>query len=88
MLDIIEYYLDSKGHDVARIDGSVKLEERRKQVMWQSMTVCYYYFTLQHLCGRKSNSPWQLSYVFLAFSIVHVTSMIVCMNGNLAHDNM
>jgi ATP-dependent DNA helicase len=33
VLDIIEYYLDSKGHDVCRIDGSVKLEERRRQVM-------------------------------------------------------
>ncbi|XP_066393207.1 ATP-dependent DNA helicase DDM1-like isoform X1 [Miscanthus floridulus] len=32
VLDIIEYYLDSKGHDVCRIDGSVKLEERRRQI--------------------------------------------------------
>ncbi|RLM87726.1 ATP-dependent DNA helicase DDM1-like [Panicum miliaceum] len=32
VLDIIEYYLDSKGLDVCRIDGSVKLEERRRQI--------------------------------------------------------
>jgi hypothetical protein len=31
-LDLIEYYLDSKGTEVCRIDGSVKLEERRRQV--------------------------------------------------------
>ncbi|CAN6196774.1 unnamed protein product [Urochloa humidicola] len=32
VLDIIEYYLDSKGLVVCRIDGSVKLEERRRQI--------------------------------------------------------
>ncbi|RLN16727.1 ATP-dependent DNA helicase DDM1 isoform X2 [Panicum miliaceum] len=32
ILDIIEYYLDSKGLEVCRIDGSVKLEERRRQI--------------------------------------------------------
>ncbi|PWZ40600.1 hypothetical protein Zm00014a_011700 [Zea mays] len=32
VLDIIEYYLDSKGHAVCRIDGNVKLEERRRQI--------------------------------------------------------
>ncbi|CAL5067246.1 unnamed protein product [Urochloa decumbens] len=32
VLDIIEYYLDSKGLEVCRIDGSVKLEERRRQI--------------------------------------------------------
>ncbi|KAG2546267.1 hypothetical protein PVAP13_9KG027157 [Panicum virgatum] len=32
VLDIIEYYLDSKGLDVCRIDGGVKLEERRRQI--------------------------------------------------------
>ncbi|XP_039795757.1 ATP-dependent DNA helicase DDM1-like isoform X2 [Panicum virgatum] len=32
VLDIIEYYLDSKGLEVCRIDGSVKLEERKRQI--------------------------------------------------------
>ncbi|XP_062190610.1 ATP-dependent DNA helicase DDM1-like [Phragmites australis] len=32
VLDIIEYYLDSKGLEVCRIDGSVKLEDRRRQI--------------------------------------------------------
>uniref|UniRef100_A0A0A9CER9 Cha101 n=1 Tax=Arundo donax TaxID=35708 RepID=A0A0A9CER9_ARUDO len=32
VLDIIEYYLDSKGLDVCRIDGDVKLEDRRRQI--------------------------------------------------------
>jgi ATP-dependent DNA helicase len=32
VLDIIDYYLDSKGLNVCRIDGSVKLEDRRRQV--------------------------------------------------------
>ncbi|WVZ60315.1 hypothetical protein U9M48_010359 [Paspalum notatum var. saurae] len=32
VLDIMEYYLDSKGLEVCRIDGSVKLEERRRQI--------------------------------------------------------
>ncbi|KAL6843472.1 hypothetical protein ACP4OV_026534 [Aristida adscensionis] len=32
VLDIIEYYIDSKGLEVCRIDGSVKLEERRRQI--------------------------------------------------------
>ncbi|PAN45302.1 hypothetical protein PAHAL_9G108900 [Panicum hallii] len=32
ILDIIEYYLDSKGLEVCRIDGSVSLEERRRQI--------------------------------------------------------
>ncbi|RLN42769.1 ATP-dependent DNA helicase DDM1 isoform X2 [Panicum miliaceum] len=32
VLDIIEYYLDSKGIEVCRIDGGVKLEERRRQI--------------------------------------------------------
>lgn len=42
MLDIMEYYLDSKGLEVCRIDGGVKLEERRRQVMWSAVV---YYFT-------------------------------------------
>jgi ATP-dependent DNA helicase len=33
VLDIIDYYLYTKGLNVCRIDGSVKLEERRRQVM-------------------------------------------------------
>ncbi|WVZ61737.1 hypothetical protein U9M48_011562 [Paspalum notatum var. saurae] len=32
VLDIIEYYLDSKGLDVCRIDGNIKLEDRRRQI--------------------------------------------------------
>lgn len=32
ILDIMHYYLDRSGFEVCRIDGSVKLEERRKQV--------------------------------------------------------
>ncbi|GJM96432.1 hypothetical protein PR202_ga13268 [Eleusine coracana subsp. coracana] len=32
ILDLLEYYLDSKGIGVCRIDGSVKLEERRRQI--------------------------------------------------------
>uniref|UniRef100_A0A0E0M1S1 Chromatin-remodeling complex ATPase n=1 Tax=Oryza punctata TaxID=4537 RepID=A0A0E0M1S1_ORYPU len=32
VLDIIEYYLETKGLQVCRIDGSVKLEERRRQI--------------------------------------------------------
>nr|UQJ81892.1 chromatin complex subunit A 106 [Zea mays] len=32
VLDILEYYLDSKGLGVCRIDGSVNLEERRRQI--------------------------------------------------------
>ncbi|RCV41152.1 hypothetical protein SEVIR_9G111000v4 [Setaria viridis] len=32
VLDIMEYYLDSKGLEVCRIDGGVKLEERRRQI--------------------------------------------------------
>ncbi|CAN6309562.1 unnamed protein product [Urochloa humidicola] len=32
VLDIIEYYLDSKGLEVCRIDGGVPLEERRRQI--------------------------------------------------------
>ncbi|KAF8713998.1 hypothetical protein HU200_027988 [Digitaria exilis] len=32
VLDIIEYYLETKGLDVCRIDGNVKLEERRRQI--------------------------------------------------------
>ncbi|TVU45339.1 hypothetical protein EJB05_04824 [Eragrostis curvula] len=32
VLDLIDYYLDSKGIEACRIDGSVKLEERRRQI--------------------------------------------------------
>ncbi|CAL4927035.1 unnamed protein product [Urochloa decumbens] len=32
VLDIMEYYLDSKGLEVCRIDGGVPLEERRRQI--------------------------------------------------------
>ncbi|RAL52518.1 hypothetical protein DM860_017212 [Cuscuta australis] len=32
MLDIIEYYFSQKGFEVCRIDGSVKLDERRRQI--------------------------------------------------------
>ncbi|XP_047063817.1 ATP-dependent DNA helicase DDM1-like isoform X1 [Lolium rigidum] len=32
VLDIIDYYLYTKGLNVCRIDGSVKLEERRRQI--------------------------------------------------------
>ncbi|KAM0915050.1 hypothetical protein ACQ4PT_011086 [Festuca glaucescens] len=32
VLDLLDYYLDVKGLKVCRIDGSVKLEERRKQI--------------------------------------------------------
>nr|CAB3498397.1 unnamed protein product [Digitaria exilis] len=32
VLDILEYYLDAKGLQVCRIDGGVKLEERRRQI--------------------------------------------------------
>lgn len=33
MLDIMDYYFSEKGFEVCRIDGSVKLAERRRQVM-------------------------------------------------------
>ncbi|CAM0912617.1 unnamed protein product [Alopecurus aequalis] len=32
VLDLLDYYLDVKGLKVCRIDGNVKLEERRKQI--------------------------------------------------------
>lgn len=32
ILDIMDYYFSEKGFEVCRIDGSVKLEERRRQV--------------------------------------------------------
>ncbi|KAL3525397.1 hypothetical protein ACH5RR_013769 [Cinchona calisaya] len=32
ILDIIDYYFSEKGFEVCRIDGSVKLEERRRQI--------------------------------------------------------
>lgn len=33
MLDIMDYYFSEKGFDVCRIDGSVKLDERKRQVI-------------------------------------------------------
>lgn len=33
MLDIIDYYFSEKNIEVCRIDGSVKLDERRRQVI-------------------------------------------------------
>ncbi|KAH9314573.1 hypothetical protein KI387_023200 [Taxus chinensis] len=32
VLDLLEYYLYERGHEVCRIDGSVKLEDRKKQI--------------------------------------------------------
>jgi hypothetical protein len=32
ILDIMDYYFSEKGFKVCRIDGTVKLEERRRQV--------------------------------------------------------
>lgn len=32
ILDIMDYYFNQKGFEVCRIDGSVKLEDRRSQV--------------------------------------------------------
>lgn len=32
MLDIMDYYFSEKGFEVCRIDGSVKLDERKRQV--------------------------------------------------------
>ncbi|KAG6666529.1 hypothetical protein CIPAW_01G036800 [Carya illinoinensis] len=32
VLDIIDYYFSEKGHEVCRIDGSVKLDERKRQI--------------------------------------------------------
>ena len=32
ILDIMDYYFSEKGFEICRIDGSVKLEERRRQV--------------------------------------------------------
>lgn len=32
ILDIMHYYFSEKGMEVCRIDGSVRLEERRRQV--------------------------------------------------------
>lgn len=32
VLDIMDYYFSEKGFEVCRIDGNVKLEERRRQV--------------------------------------------------------
>lgn len=33
MLDIMDYYFSERGFDVCRIDGSVKLDERKRQVI-------------------------------------------------------
>jgi SNF2 family DNA or RNA helicase len=33
VLDIMHYYFIEKGHEVCRIDGNVKLDERRRQVL-------------------------------------------------------
>jgi ATP-dependent DNA helicase len=32
VLDLLEYYLSERGHEVCRIDGSVKLEDRKTQI--------------------------------------------------------
>ncbi|XP_057857656.2 ATP-dependent DNA helicase DDM1 [Cryptomeria japonica] len=32
VLDLLEYYLYERGHEVCRIDGGVKLEDRKKQI--------------------------------------------------------
>ena len=32
ILDIMDYYFSEKGFEVCRIDGNVKLDERRRQV--------------------------------------------------------
>ncbi|XLU33855.1 hypothetical protein S245_069921, partial [Arachis hypogaea] len=32
VLDILDYYLSEKGFEVCRIDGSVKLDERKRQL--------------------------------------------------------
>jgi SNF2 family DNA or RNA helicase len=34
ILDIMDYYFSEKGFEVCRIDGSVKLDERKKQVRY------------------------------------------------------
>jgi ATP-dependent DNA helicase len=33
VLDIMDYYFSEKGFEVCRIDGSVKLDDRKRQVM-------------------------------------------------------
>ncbi|KAI3697219.1 hypothetical protein L6452_30076 [Arctium lappa] len=35
ILDIMHYYFSEKGMEVYRIDGNVKLEERRRQKEWR-----------------------------------------------------
>lgn len=41
MLDIMDYYFSEKGFKVCRIDGSVKLDERKRQVC---TSVCKHHF--------------------------------------------
>lgn len=39
VLDIMDYYFSEKGFDVCRIDGSVKLDERKRQVIGTSIVM-------------------------------------------------
>lgn len=39
MLDIMDYYFSEKGFEVCRIDGGVKLDERKRQVRVSSLSL-------------------------------------------------
>ncbi|KAK8717555.1 hypothetical protein V6N13_044817 [Hibiscus sabdariffa] len=52
VLDIMDYYFSEKGFNVCRIDGSVKLEERRRQIQeFNDMNSNYRIFILSTRAG-------------------------------------
>ncbi|KAG5535833.1 hypothetical protein RHGRI_023562 [Rhododendron griersonianum] len=52
ILDIMEYYFSEKGFEVCRIDGSVKLEERRRQIQeFNDVNSSYRIFLLSTRAG-------------------------------------
>ncbi|CAH9119542.1 unnamed protein product [Cuscuta europaea] len=52
MLDIIEYYFSQKNLEVCRIDGNVKLDERRRQILeFNDVTSPYMIFLLSTRAG-------------------------------------
>ncbi|KAI3669602.1 hypothetical protein L6452_40883 [Arctium lappa] len=52
ILDIMHYYFSEKGMEVCRIDGSVKLEERRRQIQeFNDVTSSYRIFLLSTRAG-------------------------------------
>ncbi|MCL7025219.1 hypothetical protein MKW94_020526 [Papaver nudicaule] len=52
MLDLIDYYLSEKGHQVCRIDGSVHLDERKRQIQeFNDINSSYRIFILSTRAG-------------------------------------